>query len=137
MRGSAWWGASDGALSNHRQDGRLQADAVRGEGLITIVMFALTATAGALDPVTFLGPGAFAAPATGKLLLLDLGWTRGTGNGVEPPSSLCGSVYVRQRLGCMDCRVDRYLLKSKVPSAGTVCTAPVPIPFELSLLDGM
>ena len=38
--------------------------------------------------------------------------------------------------GCVNRRGDRYLLKRKLPSAGRVCAAPVPIPLGLSHLDG-
>lgn len=65
----------------------MQADAVRGEVLISIVMFALTATAGAVDAVTFLGLGrAFAALATGNLLLLSFGVANAPGISVASPA---------------------------------------------------
>jgi uncharacterized membrane protein YoaK (UPF0700 family) len=60
--------------SHHRQNGGVQVDAVRGEVRISVVMFALTVTAGAVDAVTFLGLGrAFATLATGNVLLLSFG----------------------------------------------------------------
>jgi uncharacterized membrane protein YoaK (UPF0700 family) len=52
-----------------------------------IVMFALTATAGAVDAVTFIGLGrAFAALATGNLLLLSFGVANAPGISIASPA---------------------------------------------------
>jgi len=73
--------------SNRRQNGGVQVDAARGEVRITIVMFALTATAGAVDAVTFIGLGrAFAALATGNLLLLSFGVANAPGISIARPA---------------------------------------------------
>ncbi|MGH2881336.1 MAG: DUF1275 family protein [Solirubrobacteraceae bacterium] len=65
----------------------MQIGAVRGEVRISIVMFALTATAGAIDAVTFLGLGrAFAALATGNVLLLSFGVANAPGISIAPPA---------------------------------------------------
>jgi uncharacterized membrane protein YoaK (UPF0700 family) len=72
---------------NHRQNGGVQAAALRGEVRISIVMFALTATAGAVDAVTFIGLGrAFAALATGNLLLLSFGVANAPGISIASPA---------------------------------------------------
>ena len=65
----------------------MQIGAVRGEVRISIVMFTLTATAGAIDAVTFLGLGrAFAALATGNVLLLSFGVANAPGISIAPPA---------------------------------------------------
>jgi uncharacterized membrane protein YoaK (UPF0700 family) len=65
----------------------VQVDARRGEVRISIVMFALTATAGAVDAVTFLGLGrAFAALATGNVLLLSFGVANAPGISIARPA---------------------------------------------------
>ena len=65
----------------------MQVDAARGEVRISIVMFALTATAGAVDAVTFLGLGrAFAALATGNVLLLSFGVANAPGISIARPA---------------------------------------------------
>ncbi len=64
-----------------------KADAPRGEVRISIAMFALTATAGAVDAVTFLGLGhAFAALATGNVLLLSFGVANAPGISIAAPA---------------------------------------------------
>jgi uncharacterized membrane protein YoaK (UPF0700 family) len=74
-------------LSDHRENGGMQADPVRSEIRITAVMFALTVTAGAVDAVTFLGLGrAFAALATGNVLLLSFGVANAPGIPVAHPA---------------------------------------------------
>jgi len=65
----------------------VQVDAAWGEVRISIVMFALTATAGAVDAVTFLGLGrAFAALATGNVLLLSFGVANAPGISIARPA---------------------------------------------------
>ena len=65
----------------------MRVDAERGEVRISIVMFALTATAGAVDAVTFLGLGrAFAALATGNVLLLSFGVANAPGISIARPA---------------------------------------------------
>ena len=65
----------------------MRVDAERGEVRISIVMFALTATAGAVDAVTFLGLGrAFAALATGNVLLLSFGVANAPGIAIARPA---------------------------------------------------
>jgi uncharacterized membrane protein YoaK (UPF0700 family) len=65
----------------------VQADAARAEIRISIVMFALTVTAGAVDAVTFLGLGhAFAALATGNVLLLSFGVANAPGISIAGPA---------------------------------------------------
>jgi uncharacterized membrane protein YoaK (UPF0700 family) len=65
----------------------VQVGAARGEVRISIVMFALTATAGAIDAVTFLGLGrAFAALATGNVLLLSFGVANAPGISIARPA---------------------------------------------------
>ncbi len=65
----------------------MQADAAPGEVRISVVMFALTATAGAVDAVTFLGLGrAFAALATGNVLLLSFGVANAPGISIARPA---------------------------------------------------
>ena len=60
---------------------------IRGQIRISIVMSALTATAGAVDAVTFLGLGhAFAALATGNVLLLGFGVTNAPGTPIARPA---------------------------------------------------
>jgi uncharacterized membrane protein YoaK (UPF0700 family) len=62
------------ARRSHHPEWRRASRRGTGEVRISIVMFALTATAGAVDAVTFLGLGrAFAALATGNVLLLSFG----------------------------------------------------------------
>src|SRR5947209_18455795 len=74
-------------LSHHRENGGMQADPVRSEIRITVVMFALTVTAGAVDAVTFLGLGrAFAALATGNVLLLGFGVANAPGIPIAHPA---------------------------------------------------
>jgi len=65
----------------------MRADPVRNEIRITAVMFALTVTAGAVDAVTFLGLGrAFAALATGNVLLLGFGVANAPGIPIAHPA---------------------------------------------------
>jgi len=65
----------------------MPANAVRSEIRITVVMFALTVTAGMVDAVTFLGLGrAFAALATGNVLLLGFGVANAPGIPVAQPA---------------------------------------------------
>jgi len=65
----------------------MQGDPVRSEIRITVVMFALTVTAGAVDAVTFLGLGrAFAALATGNVLLLGFGVANAPGIPIAQPA---------------------------------------------------
>ena len=65
----------------------MQAEPVRNEIRITVVMFALTMTAGAVDAVTFLGLGrAFAALATGNVLLLSFGVANAPGIPIAQPA---------------------------------------------------
>lgn len=65
----------------------MQAEPDRSEIRITVVMFALTVTAGAVDAVTFLGLGrAFAALATGNVLLLSFGVANAPGIPVAQPA---------------------------------------------------
>jgi uncharacterized membrane protein YoaK (UPF0700 family) len=65
----------------------VHVDAARGEVRISIVMFALTATTGAIDAVTFIGLGrAFAALATGNVLLLSFGVANAPGISVARPA---------------------------------------------------
>ena len=65
----------------------MRVDAERGEVRISIVMFALTATAGAVDAVTFLGLGrAFAALATGNVLLVSFGVANAPGISIARPA---------------------------------------------------
>ena len=53
---------------------------MRSEIRVRVVMFALTVTAGGVDAVTFLGLGhAFAALATGNVLLLGFGIANAAG----------------------------------------------------------
>ncbi len=60
---------------------------MRSEIRISIVMFALTVSAGAVDAVTFLGLGrAFAALATGNVLLLGFGVANAPGVGIARPA---------------------------------------------------
>jgi len=73
--------------SNHLQNGGVQARPKRSEIRISIVMFALTVTAGAVDAVTFLGLGrAFAALATGNVLLLGFGVANAPGISIARPA---------------------------------------------------
>jgi uncharacterized membrane protein YoaK (UPF0700 family) len=72
---------------NHRQNGGVQAAPVQSELRITIVMFALTVTAGAVDAVTFIALGhALAALATGNILLLGFGVANAPGISIESPA---------------------------------------------------
>jgi uncharacterized membrane protein YoaK (UPF0700 family) len=65
----------------------MRADPARAEIRITAVMFALTVTAGAVDAVTFLGLGrAFAALATGNVLLLGFGVANAPGISIAHPA---------------------------------------------------
>ncbi len=65
----------------------MQAEPGRNEIRITVVMFVLTVTAGAVDAVTFLGLGhAFAALATGNVLLLSFGVANAPGIPVAQPA---------------------------------------------------
>jgi uncharacterized membrane protein YoaK (UPF0700 family) len=65
----------------------VQVGAARGEVRISIVMFALTVTAGAVDAVTFLGLGrAFAALAQGNVLLLSFGVANAPGISIARPA---------------------------------------------------
>ncbi len=65
----------------------MQADPVRSEIRITVVPFALTVTTGAVDAVTFIGLGrAFAALATGNVLLLGFGVANAPGIPIAPPA---------------------------------------------------
>jgi Protein of unknown function (DUF1275) len=74
-------------VSRHRQNDGVQADPARSEIRISIVMFALTVTAGAVDAVTFLGLGrAFAALATGNVLLLGFGVANAPGISIARPA---------------------------------------------------
>ena len=62
-------------------------DPVRSQIRISIVMFALTVTAGAVDAVTFLGLGhAFSALATGNVLLLGFGVANAPGAPIARPA---------------------------------------------------
>jgi uncharacterized membrane protein YoaK (UPF0700 family) len=70
-----------------RENRGMQADPVRSEIRVTVVMFALTVTAGAVDAVTFLGLGrAFAALATGNVLLLSFGVANAPGIPIGHPA---------------------------------------------------
>jgi uncharacterized membrane protein YoaK (UPF0700 family) len=70
----------------------VQADPARSEIRITVVMFALTVTTGAVDAVTFLGLGrAFAALATGNVLLLGFGVANAPGIPIGPPAEALGA----------------------------------------------
>jgi uncharacterized membrane protein YoaK (UPF0700 family) len=72
---------------NHSENARMQPETVRNEVRITAVMFALTATAGAVDAITFLGLGrAFAALATGNVLLLSFGVANAPGIPIAQPA---------------------------------------------------
>jgi uncharacterized membrane protein YoaK (UPF0700 family) len=65
----------------------VHADPVRAEIRISVVMFALTLTAGAVDAVTFLGLGhALAALATGNVLLLGFGVANAPGAPIARPA---------------------------------------------------
>jgi uncharacterized membrane protein YoaK (UPF0700 family) len=60
---------------------------MRSEIRVSVVMFALTVTAGAVDAVTFLGLGhAFAALATGNVLLLGFGIANAPGVSIARPA---------------------------------------------------
>ena len=73
--------------SNDRQNGGVRAEANRSEIRISVVMFALTVTAGAVDAVTFLGLGrALAALATGNVLLLGFGVANAPGITIARPA---------------------------------------------------
>jgi uncharacterized membrane protein YoaK (UPF0700 family) len=73
----------------------VQVDAARGEVRISIVMFALTATAGAVDAVTFIGLGrAFAALATGNVLLLSFGVANAPGISIARPAEALAAFVV-------------------------------------------
>ncbi|WP_316758158.1 YoaK family protein [Streptomyces herbicida] len=68
------------------------ADRMRAETRVSIALFALTLTSGAVDAITFLGLGdAFAALATGNLLLLAFGVARAPGIAVGRPAIALGA----------------------------------------------
>ena len=82
---------------HHRQKGGVQVEAVRGEVRISIVMFALTPTAGAVDAVTFLGLGrAFSAVATGNVLLLSFGVANAPGISIARPAEALAAFVARR-----------------------------------------
>ncbi len=73
----------------------MKAEPVWNEVRITAVMFALTVTAGAVDAVTFLGLGrAFAALATGNVLLLSFGVANAPGIPVAQPAEALAAFVV-------------------------------------------
>ncbi|MFE0510317.1 YoaK family protein [Streptomyces sp. NPDC058964] len=68
---------------------------MRDEKRLSVALFALTMTAGAVDAITFLGLGhAFAALATGNLLLLGFGVARAPGILVGRPAVALGAFVV-------------------------------------------
>jgi len=75
------------ARRSHHPEWRRASRRGTGEVRISIVMFALTATAGAVDAVTFLGLGrAFAALATGNVLLASFGVAKAPGISIARPA---------------------------------------------------
>ncbi|MEU8927610.1 DUF1275 family protein [Kitasatospora sp. NPDC048545] len=73
----------------------MPADPTRGQVRISLVMSALTVSAGAVDAVTFLGLGhAFAALATGNVLLLGFGAVGTAGVPVARPAEAVAAFVV-------------------------------------------
>jgi uncharacterized membrane protein YoaK (UPF0700 family) len=73
----------------------MTADPARSELRVTLVLLALTATTGAVDAVTFIGLGrAFAALATGNVLLLSFGIANAPGIPVAQPAEALGAFIV-------------------------------------------
>lgn len=73
----------------------MRADPVRSQIRISVVMFALTVTAGAVDAVTFLGLGrALAALATGNVLLLGFGVANAPGITIARPAEALAAFVV-------------------------------------------
>src|SRR5690348_727738 len=117
--------------SNHRHNGGVQVDAARGEVRITVVMFALTATAAAVDAVTFLGLGrAFAALATGNLLLLSFGVANAPGISIASPAEalaafVCGAAAAHAIVVAMSGRGRRWYVAGLAGEVAVIAGAGV------------
>ncbi|MFJ3233883.1 YoaK family protein [Streptomyces sp. NPDC086787] len=73
----------------------MDADLTRAETRVSIALFALTVTSGAVDAITFLGLGhAFAALATGNLLLVGFGVARAPGIPIGRPAAALGAFVI-------------------------------------------
>ncbi|MEU1406684.1 YoaK family protein [Streptomyces sp. NPDC005728] len=106
----------------------MKGDPTRQQVRIALVLFALTVTAGAVDAVTFLALGhAFAALATGNVLLLGFGAARAATPVARPAEALAAFTVGIAAAHCVITRLERrgrrWFVRALVVEAGTMLLA--------------
>ncbi|MDF3299080.1 YoaK family protein [Streptomyces tropicalis] len=107
----------------------MKAVSTRDEVGVSLTLFALTMTSGAVDAVTFLGLGhAFAALATGNLLLLGFGVARAPGIPVARPAValvafVCGASAAHVAVRRLRARGRRWFVIALAAEVAVLCAA--------------